>query len=60
MAEFDRGVGIGIMRGREMERERIIKLLEAASDCRCSPEYGIDYDNYCYCDALALIKGENK
>jgi hypothetical protein len=44
----------------DKERERIIKLLEDAGDCKCSPEYGVDYDNTCYCDALLLIKGENK
>ena len=38
----------------------VIKLLEEASNCKCSPEYGIDYDNICFCDALALIKGKNK
>ena len=50
----------GVREGRKSERERIIHLLETASDCRCSPDYGVDYDNYCYCDALAIIKGENK
>lgn len=54
--QFDNGIEVG----KEQERDRIIKLLEEASDCKCSPEYSIDYDNYCYCDALALIKGENK
>jgi hypothetical protein len=44
--------------GRREEQERIIKLLEDAGDCKCSPEYGVDYDNTCYCDALLIIKGE--
>ena len=60
--KYDAGFAKGLMLGKAVatrdEQERIIKLLEDASDCECSPEYGVDYDNYCYCDALALIKGE--
>jgi hypothetical protein len=40
------------------ERERIIKLLESKSECK--PESGHDWNGDCYCEVIALIKGENK
>jgi hypothetical protein len=39
----------------QVERERIIKLLEEANKC----DGGLSYGN-CTCTAIALIKGENK
>lgn len=39
----------------QAERERIIKLLET----NCEPN-DHDYNGGCNCDAIALIKGENK
>jgi hypothetical protein len=43
-------------RGVYFERERIIKLLE---NLRCKPN-DHDYNGGCNCDAIALIKRENK
>jgi hypothetical protein len=40
------------------ERSRIIKLLESKSECK--PESGHDWNGDCYCEIIALIKGENK
>jgi hypothetical protein len=40
--------------GIQVERERIIKLLEDANNC----DGGLSYGN-CTCTAIALIKGEN-
>jgi hypothetical protein len=44
------------VQGAEAERERIIELLEARSDC------GIEhaYNGTCFCEEIALIKGEQK
>ena len=47
----------GMSAGIRYERERIIKLLESTADCRCTPN-NPDWDNTCFCDAIALIKGE--
>ena len=43
----------GIERGRFMERDRIIKLLE--ENCECDTD-----SRCCPCGHVALIKGENK
>ena len=43
-------------RGVAAERERIIKLLEERSKCG----YEHNYDGYCFCEEIALIKGKNK
>jgi hypothetical protein len=44
--------------GAKRERERIIKLFESKSECK--PESGHDWNGDCYCEVIALIKGENK
>jgi hypothetical protein len=66
VSAFQRGLDAGFKRlpqnakaWMRIEKQRIIELLETAGDCKCSSEYGVDYDNTCYCDAIALIKGEN-
>ena len=41
--------------GEQRERERIIKVLEKTA--KCGYEHSSDQ---CLCDAIALIKGENK
>lgn len=47
----------GFRAGQEAERERILKLLEARSEC-IGKEH--DYFGYCYCEEIVLIKGETK
>lgn len=46
----------GVAEGKRLERERIIKLLEERSECG----YEHDYNGYCFCEEIALIKGETK
>lgn len=58
ISQFDRWIAQHDAEVAKATENRIIKLLEKAKDCRCSPEYGVDYDNYCYCDAIALLEGE--
>jgi hypothetical protein len=48
----------GFVSGAKAERERIIKLFESRSEC--SPITGHDWNGNCYCEHIALIKGENK
>lgn len=48
---------MGITKGAQQECERIIKLLESNSECKL-PEH--DYNGGCYCDTIALIKGETE
>ena len=38
--------------GRQIERERIIALLENRSKC----SYEHDYNGYCYCEEIELIR----
>lgn len=42
--------------GAERERQRIINLLQERS--KCGSEH--DYDGFCFCEEVALIKGDNK
>lgn len=42
--------------GRKQEQERIIKLLEDRSEC--TPMRGHDWNGDCYCEVIALIKGD--
>lgn len=43
--------------GRKQEQERIIALLEELSMC----DYrGHDYSGSCYCEEVAIIKGERE
>ena len=42
--------------GRQQEQARIIKLLEEHTGCG----YEHRETEKCFCDAIALIKGENK
>jgi len=42
--------------GEQREQERIIKLFESRS--QCSPMKGHDWNGDCYCEHIALIKGE--
>ena len=49
------GYILGVEQGVQVERERIIKLLE--TDCKPNDH---DYINGCNCDITAAIKGENK
>jgi hypothetical protein len=53
---LERGIELGIDQGVILEQERIIKLLEARSDC------GVEhaYNGTCFCEEIALIKGEQK
>lgn len=46
----------GFERGEASERERIIKLLEEASDCG----FEHAYNGTCFCEEITLIKGEQK
>jgi hypothetical protein len=50
--DIDDFIELGVLR----ERQRIIKLLE---NPKCKPN-DHDYSDGCNCDAIALIKGENK
>lgn len=50
----------GVWDGEDAERERIIALLEAESDCfHVNPVVTLD-ERVCYCEAIATIKGETK
>lgn len=44
------------VQGYEAAEARIIKLLETESRCKGTEH---DYNGDCYCDTIALIKGEN-
>ena len=46
----------GKQMGTYEERERIIELLESKSECK--PISGHDWNGDCYCEVIALIKGE--
>ena len=56
-AEFDRWLAQHDAEVARATEERIIKLLEAESLCKGTEH---DYNGSCYCDTIALIKGENK
>jgi hypothetical protein len=47
---------LGVMAGEAREQQRIIKLFESRS--QCSPIRGHDWNGDCYCEHIALIKGE--
>lgn len=48
--------GCPVCYGINIERDRIIALLEAESRCKGNEH---DYNGDCYCDTIAFIKGEN-
>ena len=48
---------MGIAKGVEQERERIVGLLESLSECKAEPAH--DDNGDCYCDTVALIKAGN-
>jgi hypothetical protein len=43
--------------GKQDERQRIIGLLEALSECKAEPNHD-DFGD-CYCATVALLKGES-
>jgi hypothetical protein len=49
---------MGIAKGVEQERERIVGLLESLSECKAEPAH--DDNGDCYCDTVALIRAGNK
>ena len=44
--------------GREYENEKIISLLKENSKCKL--DGGHDKNGFCFCEAIQLIKGEQK
>jgi hypothetical protein len=51
-----KAVNAGAEAGRQQERERIINLLKSKSYC-VDPQHRREF---CYCQAIELIKGEQK